>query len=59
MNASEVFTYRQYSNGILERLHADLQKVRYRDGTQNEQLAKCREEMERRGMKLTNHKKQP
>jgi len=57
MSASEVFTYRQYSDAILQRLHTDLQKVRHRDATQNEQLAKCREEMERRGMKLTNHQK--
>jgi hypothetical protein len=54
MNAAEVFSYRQYSNGILERLHADLRKVRYRDKTQSEQFARCREEMERRGMKLAN-----
>ena len=58
MNCSEVFTYRHYSDGILLRLHDDLQKIRHRDGFQTEQLARCREEMERRGMKLTNHEKQ-
>ena len=53
----EVFTYRQYSNTTLERLHADLQKVRHKDPEQLNQLARCREEMERRGMKVTNHEK--
>lgn len=57
MNASEVFTYRQYSDAIIQRLHNDLQKIRYRDGFETEQLARCREEMERRGMKVTNHQK--
>lgn len=55
MNAAEVFTYRQYSNGTLQRLHDDLQKARHKDGEQRQQLTRCREEMERRGMKVANH----
>ena len=57
MTTLEVFTYRQYSNTTLELLHADLQKVRYKCPEQLSQLARCREEMERRGMKVANHEK--
>jgi len=57
MSATEVFTYRQYKKATLERLHSDLQKVRYKCPDQMSQLARCREEMERRGMRLTNHEK--
>jgi hypothetical protein len=57
---AEVFSYRQYSNKTLERLHADLQKrdwTRPQDQIAFEQMSRCREEMERRGMKLMNYKK--
>lgn len=55
MNAAVVFTYLQYSDATLQRLHDDLQKARNKDRQQRNQLARCREEMERRGMKVTNH----
>jgi len=55
MNCTEVFTYRQYSNATLQRLHDDLQKARNKCIDQRSQLARCREEMERRGMIVTNH----
>jgi len=57
MNTLEVFTYRQYSKTTIARLHADLQKIRHPDVDQRDQLSRCREEMERRGIKLTRPKK--
>ena len=58
MNTLEVFTYRQYSDTTLERLHSDLRKNRltFMDATEESlQFARVREEMERRGMTLKNY----
>jgi hypothetical protein len=57
---AEVFSYRQYTDKTLDRLHTDLQKrdwTRPQDPATVYQMHRCREEMERRGMRLTNYKK--
>lgn len=58
MNTLEVFTYRQYADITLERLHSDLLKNRlsFMDATEeSSQFARVREEMERRGMPVKNY----
>jgi len=60
MNAAEVFSYRQYSDKTLGRLHADLLRKDwsgYIDPDTRKQMERCREEMERRGLKLSNYTK--
>jgi len=54
----EVFTYRQYSKKTLTGIHADLLKSGKRMTTeQQNQFQRVREEMERRGMKISNKAK--
>lgn len=58
MNTLEVFTYRQYADRTLERLHSDLLKNKqtFLDATEESvQFARVREEMEYRGMPLKNY----
>jgi len=57
-DSMEVFTYRQYSKKTLAGIHSALLKSGKRMTTeQQNQFQRVREEMERRGMKLTNYKK--
>ena len=56
----EVFTYTQYSDKTLSLLHADLLRkdwTHYVDPYTRDQMERCREEMERRGLKLSNYTK--